>query len=86
MTITRLHHRAGEVQSASRVLSVLSCLCMLGCGFDETLTNMNMAQFRKQCAAFGFQQGTTAFSNCMMQQSAERDHLNQHIVDRMNRK
>lgn len=59
---------------------------MVGCGFDDALTNMNMAQFRKQCTAFGFQQGTTAFSNCMMQRSAERDRLDQHIVDQMNRK
>ena len=60
-----------------------STLC--GCGLDDAVNRMNMAQFRQKCAGFGFQPGTDAFAKCMMQQSTERDQFNQHIVDQENK-
>lgn len=36
-----------------------------------------------KCASFGFQPGTDAFANCMMQQSAKRDDDERRSMDRI---
>ncbi len=67
------------------LLVPLAGLILSGCGLDDAVSRMNMAQFREKCAGFGFQPGTDAFAKCVMQQSTERDRFNQHIVDQENR-
>ena len=54
-----------------------------GCGVDEWVSRTNAAQFRRQCVDLGFVPGTDPFSNCMLQQSAQREQQNQAIQDRV---
>ena len=67
------------------LLIAIASSTLSGCGLDDAVSGMNMAQFRQQCAGFGFQPGTDAFAKCMMQQSTEREQFNQHIVDQENK-
>lgn len=63
---------------------VLSCAVALlsGCGVEDWINRMNAERFQKACVGYGFQPNTTAFSNCMMQQSAQDEEENQRIQDR----
>ena len=67
-----------------RLWLVLSCAAasLGGCGVDDWVNRMNAERFRKACVGYGFQPNTTAFSNCMMQQSAQNEEANQRIQDR----
>lgn len=62
----------------------LSCAAALlsGCGVDDWINRMNAERFQKACVGYGFQPNTTAFSNCMMQQSAQNGEANQRSQDR----
>jgi hypothetical protein len=53
-----------------------------GCGVDDWVNRMNAERFRKACVGFGFSPNTTAFANCMMQQSAQDQEENQRMQDR----
>ena len=53
-----------------------------GCGVDDWVNRMNTERFQKACVGYGFQPSTTAFSNCVMQQSAQNEEANQRIQDR----
>ncbi len=39
----------------------------LGCASSEQLQRQQVSQDQSQCSSYGFQSGTPAFSNCMMQ-------------------
>ena len=67
-----------------RLWMTLTCVAVLlgGCGVDDWVNRMNAERFQKACTGFGFTPGTAAFSNCMMQQSAQNDEANQRIQDR----
>lgn len=67
-----------------RLWFILCCAAALlsGCGVDDWVNRMNAERFQKACAGYGFQPNTTAFSNCMMQQSAQNEEANQRIQDR----
>ena len=64
--------------------TALACVAALlsGCGVDDWVNRMNAERFQKACVGYGFQPNTTAFSNCMMQQSAQNEESNQRIQDR----
>lgn len=53
-----------------------------GCGVDDWINRMNAERFQKACVGFGFTPNTTAFANCMMQQSAQDEEANQRMQDR----
>ena len=53
-----------------------------GCGVDDWVNRMDTERFQKACVSYGFQPNTTAFSNCMMQQSAQNEEANQRFQDR----
>ncbi len=63
---------------------VLACATALlnGCGVDDWINRMETERFQKACLGFGFTPNTTAFSNCMMQQSAQNQEENQRVQDR----
>jgi len=67
-----------------RLWLILSCAAALlsGCGVDDWVNRMNAERFQKACVGYGFQPNTAAFSNCMMQQSAQNEEANQRIQDR----
>lgn len=67
-----------------RLWLTLTCVAALlgGCGIDDWVSRMNAARYQKACVGFGFQPNTAAFSNCMMQQSAQNDEQNQRMQDR----
>lgn len=67
-----------------RLWLILCCATALlsGCGVDDWVNRMNAERFQKACVGYGFQPNTTAFSNCMMQQSAQNEEANQRIQDR----
>jgi hypothetical protein len=67
-----------------RLWLILCCAAALlsGCGVDAWVNRMNAERFQKACVGYGFQPNTTAFSNCMMQQSAQNEEANQRIQDR----
>ena len=67
-----------------RLWVTLAGMAMLlaGCGVDNWVSRMNAERFQKACVGFGFTPNTAAFSNCMMQQSAQNDEANQRIQDR----
>jgi hypothetical protein len=67
-----------------RLWFTLSCAAALlsGCGVDDWINRMNAERFQKACVGYGFQPNTTAFSNCMMQQSAQNEEANQRSQDR----
>ena len=67
-----------------RTWIALTCVAALlgGCGMDDWVNRMNAERFQKACVSYGFQPNTTAFSNCMMQQSAQNEEENQRIQDR----
>lgn len=54
-------------------------LVMAGCVSAEDQRAMD----QDRCNSFGFQLGTDAFANCMMQQSALRDEDEQRSLDRI---
>lgn len=56
--------------------------CLSGCGVDNWVAGMNNERFQNACSGFGFAPGTAAFSNCMMQQSAQNEAEIQSIQDR----
>ena len=64
---------------------VLTCIVALltGCGVDDWVNRMETERFEKACVSYGFTPKTTAFSNCMMQQSAQNAEENQRIQDRI---
>lgn len=55
-------------------------LALAGCVSSEEQRSMD----QDKCSSFGFEQGTTAFANCMMKQSAQRDENEQRFEDRVN--
>ena len=63
---------------------VLACMAALlaGCGIDDWVNRMDAERFQKACVAYGFTPKTTAFSNCMMQQSAQNVEADQRVQDR----
>ena len=64
-------------------LALTGVLILLGgCGVDDWVNRMNAERFHKACVALGIPPGTAAFSNCMVQQSAQNEEANQRIQDR----
>jgi hypothetical protein len=55
-------------------------LALAGCVSDEEQRSMD----QDKCYSFGFQPGTDALANCMMNQSAQRNEDEQRSLDRMN--
>ena len=53
-----------------------------GCGLGTALDRMDQEAYQRACDSYGFQRGTDAYSNCMMQQAAQRAEDNQRAQDR----
>ena len=68
-----------------RLWTTLTFVAILlgGCGVDDWINRMDAERFQKACIAYGFQPNTTAFSNCMLQQSAQNAEENERLKDRM---
>ncbi|MCR6650566.1 MAG: hypothetical protein NVV73_03220 [Cellvibrionaceae bacterium] len=54
-------------------------LAVAGCVSTEDQRAMD----QDKCSSFGFQMGTDAFANCMMQQNAQRDEDERRSLDRI---
>jgi hypothetical protein len=55
-------------------LAVSSLVVLLGgCGLIAALDQMDREADQRACDGFGFRRGTDAYSNCMMQQAAQRE-------------
>ncbi len=48
-----------------------------GCGAIAALEQMDREADQRACNGFGFRQGTEAYSNCLMQQAAQREERDQ---------
>lgn len=64
------------------IILICAAASLGGCGVDDWVNRMNAERFQKACASYGFQPNTTAFANCMLQQSAQNEEANQRIQDR----
>ncbi|BFL66017.1 hypothetical protein HVPorG_04064 (plasmid) [Roseomonas mucosa] len=64
------------------LLPLVVLLPLAGCGLDAALDRMVQADDQKVCDGFGFQRGTDAYANCMMQQAAQREEETQRGMDR----
>ena len=64
------------------VFLALGFTLLAGCGLNDALHRMDLATYRRSCEEFGFTLGTTAFSQCMQQQAAQRAREVQQSVDR----
>lgn len=60
----------------------LSAALLAGCGADATSDRAERRVDRRACDGFGFQRGTDAHSNCMMQQAARRAERDERALDR----
>ena len=59
-------------------LAVGSLVVVLGgCDLIAALDQMDREADQRACDGFGFRRGTDAYSNCMMQQAAQREEANQ---------
>ncbi|NOG70912.1 hypothetical protein [Roseicella sp. DB1501] len=66
-----------------RRLAILGALTLLaGCGLNDALDRMDREADQKRCDGFGFQRGTEAYANCLMQQAAQREAESQQALDR----
>jgi hypothetical protein len=65
-------------------LATLALLLPLlgGCAVAQAIDDMERQADQSACDGFGFQRGTTAYANCMMQQSAQRAAEDQAAMDR----
>lgn len=54
-------------------------------GGCATLDRWGQEADQRTCDGFGFQRGTEAYSNCMMQQAAQHSEENQRTLDRQKR-
>ncbi|GGC68857.1 hypothetical protein GCM10011504_53450 [Siccirubricoccus deserti] len=55
-------------------LAVSSLVVLLGgCGLIAALDQMDREADQRACDGFGFRRRTDAYSNCMMQQAAQRE-------------
>ena len=64
-------------------LAVGSLVALLGgCGVIAALDQMSREADQQACDGFGFRRGTDAYSNCMMQQAAQREQEDQRARDR----
>ena len=60
----------------------LSAALLAGCGSDATSDRVERQADRRACDGFGFQRGTDAHSNCMMQQATQRAERDERARDR----
>jgi hypothetical protein len=59
-------------------LAVSSLVVLLGgCGLIAALDQMDREADQRACDGFGFRRGTDSYSNCMMQQAAQRQEEDQ---------
>ena len=58
-------------RSARLASLLLTFGSLAGCGLDDTLHRMDLADYQRSCQEFGFTAGTNEFAQCMQQQAAQ---------------
>jgi hypothetical protein len=66
-----------------RLVAVVPLVALLaGCGLGASLDRMDREAYQRTCDGFGIPRGTEAYSNCMVQQAAQRAESNERARDR----
>lgn len=66
-----------------RLVILVSLAALLGgCGLGAELDRMDREAYQRACDNLGIPRGTEAYSNCMVQQSAQRAEANERARDR----
>jgi len=65
------------------LVTVVPLIALLGgCGLGATLDRMDREAYQQACDGLGIPRGTEAYSNCMVQQAAQRAEANERASDR----
>lgn len=74
----RLPRRSFHRTAAPLVLAILLAVTLAGCVTPAHETAANAQQDRQACAAMGASYGSSAHTQCMLQQQQRRDH--EHLL------